>query len=74
VYKTKNHYNEWEFLYSPMSDMPGMGMGGGNIGTPAGGTNNNMGFGSSGNTNGNNGNNGNTGNTNSGTGGQQTPQ
>ena len=24
VYKKKNHYNEWEFTYSPLSDM-GMG-------------------------------------------------
>lgn len=32
VYKTKNHYNEWEFLYSPMMDMPGIG--GGTSGTP----------------------------------------
>ena len=24
VYKTKNHYNEWEFLYSPASDQQGM--------------------------------------------------
>ena len=34
VYKTKNHYNEWEFLYSPQMDMPAMG--GGNVGTPVG--------------------------------------
>ena len=26
VYKKKNHYNEWEFLYSPQSDMGMMGM------------------------------------------------
>jgi hypothetical protein len=26
VYKKKNHYNEWEFLYSPMSDNGMMGM------------------------------------------------
>jgi len=25
VYKKKNHYNEWEFTYSPASDMPIMG-------------------------------------------------
>ena len=31
VYKKKNHYNEWEFLYSPLSDQ--MMMGGGNMGT-----------------------------------------
>ena len=28
VYKKKNHYNQWEFTYSPLSDM-GMGMQGG---------------------------------------------
>jgi type II secretory pathway pseudopilin PulG len=27
VYKKKNHYNEWEFLYSPLSDQMNMGMG-----------------------------------------------
>ena len=32
VYKTKNHYNEWEFLYSPLMDAPGMN-GGGTTGT-----------------------------------------
>jgi len=26
VYKKKNHYNEWEFTYSPISDMGVMGM------------------------------------------------
>ena len=26
VYKKKNHYNEWEFTYSPLSDMGMMGM------------------------------------------------
>jgi type II secretory pathway pseudopilin PulG len=26
VYKKKNHYNEWEFTYSPISDMGMMGM------------------------------------------------
>jgi type II secretory pathway pseudopilin PulG len=37
VYKKKNHYNEWEFLYDPIADQ--MMMQGGNtgtIGTPAG--------------------------------------
>lgn len=29
VYKKKNHYNEWEFTYSPMSDMGVGGMQGG---------------------------------------------
>ncbi len=39
TYKKKNHYNEWEFLYSPLADQ--MMQGGGNLGTigqPAGGT------------------------------------
>jgi type II secretory pathway pseudopilin PulG len=31
VYKKKNHYNEWEFLYSPLSDQQTIT--GGNIGT-----------------------------------------
>jgi hypothetical protein len=37
VYKKKNHYNEWEFVYDPLADQ--MMMQGGNtgaIGTPAG--------------------------------------
>jgi type II secretory pathway pseudopilin PulG len=42
VYKTKNHYNEWEFLYSPQMDQPGMA-GGSTIqptsGSSFGGTN-----------------------------------
>jgi hypothetical protein len=38
VYKKKNHYNEWEFLYSPLSDTPMMGGGNaGTIGQPANG-------------------------------------
>ena len=47
VYKKKNHYNEWEFLYSPLADQ--MMQGGGNLGTigqPVGGTNGAPGFGS----------------------------
>jgi type II secretory pathway pseudopilin PulG len=48
VYKKKNHYNEWEFLYSPQMDqqqIPGGGNTGGigqpasNTTTPIGGTN-----------------------------------
>jgi len=38
VYKKKNHYNEWEFVYDPLAEQ--MMMQGGNtgaIGTPAGG-------------------------------------
>jgi type II secretory pathway pseudopilin PulG len=39
VYKKKNHYNEWEFLYSPQSDMQTMGGGNtGTIGQPASST------------------------------------
>lgn len=34
VYKKKDHYNQWEFLYSPLSDMQQMG--GGNIGAGGG--------------------------------------
>ncbi len=35
LYKKKNHYNEWEFLYSPLSDRQVMGSGNtGTIGTP----------------------------------------
>jgi type II secretory pathway pseudopilin PulG len=47
VYKTKTHYNEWEFVYSPLLDQ--MMQGGGNLGTigqPAGG--NSTGFGTNG--------------------------
>jgi type II secretory pathway pseudopilin PulG len=56
VYKKKNHYNEWEFTYDPISDMQRMGGGNaGAIGQPASGTTNpvgsspfnNSGFGSS---------------------------
>jgi type II secretory pathway pseudopilin PulG len=39
VYKKKNHYNEWEFLYSPLMDQQQIGGGNtGLIGQPAGGT------------------------------------
>jgi type II secretory pathway pseudopilin PulG len=39
VYKKKNHYNEWEFLYSPLMDQQNMAGGNtGMIGQPAGGT------------------------------------
>ncbi len=42
IYKKKNHYNEWEFTYDPISDMQTMGGGnagnGGGIGQPASGT------------------------------------
>jgi hypothetical protein len=64
VYKKKNHYNEWEFLYSPLSEMQTIS-GGGNTGTlngqPAGGAgNNNTGPGTNGGF-GPGGNNGSTG-------------
>jgi type II secretory pathway pseudopilin PulG len=46
VYKTKSHYNEWEFVYSPLMDMMMQGTGNtGTIGQPAGG--NSGGFGTS---------------------------
>jgi type II secretory pathway pseudopilin PulG len=39
VYKKKNHYNEWEFLYSPLMDQQTMAGGNaGMIGQPASGT------------------------------------
>ena len=39
VYKKKDHYNEWEFTYDPLSDMKTMGGGNtGGIGQPAGST------------------------------------
>lgn len=34
VYKKKDHYNQWEFLYSPLSDMQQMGGGGMTGGQP----------------------------------------
>lgn len=38
IYKKKNHYNEWEFLYSPQQDLTLMQGGNlGTIGTPVGG-------------------------------------
>lgn len=38
VYKKKNHYNEWEFLYSPLIDQQQMTGGTGLTGQPASGT------------------------------------
>ena len=39
VYKKKNHYNEWEFLYSPLMDQQTMAGGNtGIVGQPASGT------------------------------------
>ena len=37
VFKKKNHYNEWEFIYDPLTDMTTMGGNTGMIGQPAGG-------------------------------------
>ena len=37
VYKKKNHYNEWEFLYSPQLDQMMQAGGAGAVGQPAGG-------------------------------------
>jgi type II secretory pathway pseudopilin PulG len=52
VYKKKDHYNEWEFTYDPISDMQQMGGGNtGAIGQPASSTSNPVGsspFGGSG--------------------------
>lgn len=39
VYKKKDHYNEWEFLYSPLADQMMQGGNAGTIGQPVGGTN-----------------------------------
>jgi type II secretory pathway pseudopilin PulG len=36
VYKKKNHYNEWEFIYDPLSDMTTVSGNAGSIGQPAG--------------------------------------
>ncbi len=41
IYKKKNHYNEWEFLYSPLADQMMSGGNAGTIGQPAGGINGN---------------------------------
>jgi type II secretory pathway pseudopilin PulG len=46
-YKTKNHYNEWEFLYSPLTDQMRQGGNAGTIGQPANGLSG--GFGATGN-------------------------
>lgn len=80
VYKTKNHYNEWEFLYSPLSDMPGMA--GGTTGLPTGTngsgtqTNNGPGLSNGNNSNGgsNTNSNGGIGSGNNGSGSQPQPQ
>ena len=43
IYKKKNHYNEWEFTYDPLSDLKTIGNTG-LIGQPAGNTNGSPGF------------------------------
>jgi type II secretory pathway pseudopilin PulG len=43
IYKKKNHYNEWEFLYSPQIDQQQMAAGTGLNGQPASGTQMNQG-------------------------------
>jgi type II secretory pathway pseudopilin PulG len=51
TYKTKNHYNEWEFVYSPLIDQMRQGSNAGVLGGPAGGQNGNpagTGFGTTG--------------------------
>jgi len=41
VYKTKSHYNEWEFVYDPIAEklLAAAGMGGGGTGLPGSGLN-----------------------------------
>jgi type II secretory pathway pseudopilin PulG len=36
IYKKKNHYNEWEFVYDPLTEMKTIPGNSGNIGQPAG--------------------------------------
>ena len=38
IYKKKNHYNEWEFVYDPLTDMKTVSGNSGNIGQPASST------------------------------------
>jgi hypothetical protein len=38
VYKKKNHYNEWEFVYDPLSEMRNISGNTGGIGQPASST------------------------------------
>lgn len=40
VYKKKNHYNEWEFVYDPLNDVRQMGGNSGLMGQPASGQSN----------------------------------
>ena len=51
IYKKKNHYNEWEFLYSPMIDQQQLTGGNtGMVGQPAGSTTNPVGSSTFGNS------------------------
>jgi type II secretory pathway pseudopilin PulG len=43
VYKKKNHYSEWEFVYDPLTDMVTVSGNTGNIGQPASSTTNAIG-------------------------------
>lgn len=38
IYKKKNHFNEWEFVYDPLTEMRTLSGNSGNIGTPASST------------------------------------
>lgn len=38
IYKKKNHFNEWEFVYDPLTEMKTLSGNTGNIGQPAGST------------------------------------
>ncbi len=66
IYKKKDHYNEWEFVYNPLTDIQRLGGNTGMVGQSAGGmSDQNGGFGTTGSNNGGFGGNGGT----SGTGG-----
>jgi type II secretory pathway pseudopilin PulG len=47
IYKKKTHYNEWEFVYDPLSDMKTISGNSGNIGQPASSTTTPIGSGTS---------------------------
>jgi type II secretory pathway pseudopilin PulG len=58
IYKKKNHFNEWEFVYDPLTEMRTLSGNSGNIGqpasstsTPIGGSSVGSGIGSGGNSN-----------------------
>ena len=50
IYKKKDHYNQWEFTYSPLQDMMQQMGAGGMMGTPNTGLNNSSGTGFGGNS------------------------